>query len=100
MNKIILFSIIAILYSANLHAVEKKKCNELEGFKKIGKDSIEYINCLTNKIKNKKKFKLNTDSKITDLITGKEKLKIPNPITGLKKIGNALKPDIKSFQKK
>ena len=43
--------------------------------------------------KNKKKIKLNTDSKLTDLLTGKKKVKIPNPINGLKKIGKALKPD-------
>ena len=41
----------------------------------------------------KKKLKLNTDSKLTDLITGKKKMKLPNPINGLKKIGKALKPD-------
>ena len=94
MNKIMLFSIIAILYSANVHAVEEKKCNELEGFKKIGKDSMEYIKCL----KSKKRFKLNTESRLTDVITGKEKLKLPNPLTGLKKLGNALKPDMEKIK--
>jgi len=77
---------------------KKKKCNELEGFKKIGKDTKEYIKCL----KSKKSFKLNTDSRLTDVFTGKEKIKIPNPLTGLKKLGNAIKPDMmeKSAEKK
>ena len=40
----------------------------------------------------KKKFKLNTESKLTDILTGKKEFKLPNPLNGLKKIGKALKP--------
>ena len=80
----------------NLSA-EEKKCIEMEGAKRIGKDSIEYVKCLGEKIKGSasnedSKFKLNTDSKLTEIIKGKEKIKIPNPITGLKNIGKALRP--------
>ena len=82
--------------SSNLSA-EDKKCIDMEGAKRIGKDSIEYAKCLGKKLKSSatnedSKFKLNTDSKLTEIIKGKEKIKIPNPITGLKNIGKALKP--------
>jgi len=33
-----------------------------------------------------------TDSKLTRWITGKEKMKIPNPVTGVKNVGKAIKP--------
>ena len=46
----------------------------------------------------KPEVKFNTDSKLTRIITGKEKLKIPNPVKGLKNIKNALKPK-ESFTK-
>jgi hypothetical protein len=50
---------------------------------------------LTDLVTGKKniKLKLNTDSKLTDLVTGKKKFKLPNPMNGLKKIGIALKPN-------
>ena len=66
--KIIIFITITILASSNLHAVEK--CKDLPGFKKVGKDSIDYLKCLANKgkkeFKGEGKLKLNTDSKLTD----------------------------------
>jgi hypothetical protein len=96
MKKIILISLVGALISLNAYAAEKKKCSDLDGFKKIGKDSVEYIKCLAAS----QKFKLKTDSKVTEIITGKEKLKIPNPLTGLKKLGKAIKPDMDAFKKK
>jgi len=45
------------------------------------------------KNKDKKKPKFNTDSTMINWIKNKDK-KIPNPISGLKKVGKALKPDI------
>ena len=86
MNKI--FIILILLISLTHNAFAKQKCSDLPGFKKVGKDSIEYIKCL----KDSKKLKLKTESKLTDVITGKEKLKLPNPLDGLKSIGKALKP--------
>ena len=97
MKKIILLYIISIFFSVNLYAVEHKKCSELEGFKKLGKGTAEFHACLKNKAK--KKFKLNTDSKLTDLMTGKAKFKLPNPLTGLKNVANALKPSKKASEK-
>jgi|TARA_B110000971_G_C19918832_1_gene458163 hypothetical protein len=103
MKKMFIFVLIAGFLNVSLQAVEKKKCSELEGFKKIGKDSGEYIQCLADNIKIKSKDGkiFNTDSKLTDLITGKKKWSesIPNPITGIKNIGKALKPDMKAFEK-
>ena len=55
--------------SSKIHA--EQRCKDLPGFKKIGKDSAEYIECLLNKAKEVKKdgkFKLKTDSKLTDWI--------------------------------
>ena len=94
MKKIILLSLISIFFSMNMYAVEKKKCSELEGFKKLGKKTGEYLNCLKTNTKGENKFKFNTESKLTNLITGKEKIKLPNPINALKKIGKAVKPEI------
>ena len=93
MKKILLVITMLISTSVYINAKEHS-CKDLPGFKKLGKDSAEYFNCL----KKKRSFKLNTDSKLTDIITGKEKLKIPNPITGLKKLGNALKPDMEKIK--
>jgi hypothetical protein len=87
MKKILL--IFAILITSFTYANSEQKCKDLPGFKKIGKDSQEFLKCLADN-----NIKINTDSKLTDLITGKEKIKIPNPITGLKNIGKALKPSI------
>ena len=101
MKKIILLTLIASFLNVNAYAVEEKKCNELEGFKKMGKSSIEYVNCLSAKVKSSSKFKLNTKSTLTDWITGKKKISdsTPNPITGLKNIGKALKPDMKPLKR-
>ena len=103
------FIIISIfLLNFNLYS-EEKKCIELKGAKTINKESSEYFKCIAGKMKPKlntdskltdiiegkrkiKKPTFNTDSKLTDVITGKEKIKIPNPMTGLKNIGKALKP--------
>ena len=38
--------------------------------------------------------KLNTDSKVVDWIKGKKKIKMPNPLNGLSKLGKAVKPSI------
>lgn len=84
MNKILIIAIICLSASV---ASAKEKCSDLPGFKKVGKDSVEYLKCLKGK-----KIKLNTESKLTDWLTGKEKFKVPNPINGIKKIGKALKP--------
>ena len=87
MNKIFLLILMLLVSSVSVNA--KQKCSDLEGFKNIEK-SKEYFDCL--KSKSKGKFKLNTDSKLKDWITGKEKFKLPNPATGMKKIGEAIKP--------
>ena len=65
------------------------KCKDLPGFKTIGKDSAEYIKCLTSK---GGALKLNTESKLTSMLSGKKKIKFPNPLNGLKNIGKAIKP--------
>ena len=84
MKKILLIFTIFIITSTYVNS--KENCKGLPGFKNIN-ESTEYAKCLT-----KGKFKLNTDSKLTNIIKGKEKLKIPNPVKGLKKIGKALTP--------
>ena len=86
MNKLLILVTLFISATTFVHA--KQKCSDLPGFKTLGKDSLEYIKCL----KGNNKIKLNTDSKLTNIVKGKEKLKIPNPINGLKAIGKALKP--------
>ena len=73
MKKIILLFIAISLYSFHAHSAEHKKVL----------DPIKF-----------KLPKLNTDSKLVDWINGKEKIKIPNPITGLKNIGKAVTPDL------
>ena len=88
MKKILLIAL--ILITASTYVSAQQNCKDLPGFKIIGKDTPEYLKCL----KGQKKIKLNTDSKLTDLIAGKEKLKLPNPINGLKNIKKALKPSI------
>ena len=60
------------MYAANLNAEEN--CKDLPGFKKIGKDSIQYMRCIANKSKkigSESIKKLNTDSKLTDWIKKK-----------------------------
>ena len=86
MKKLLILSILFITTSSYVSA--EKKCSDLPGYKKIGKGSVEYLKCLNKD----GKFKLKTESKLTDIITGKEKLKLPNPMNGLKAIGKALKP--------
>ena len=60
-NKI-LISLILIFSITTLQA--KEKCKDLPGYKKVGKNSIDVIKCLTKE----NKFKLNTNSKLTDWI--------------------------------
>tara|TARA_Y200000002_G_scaffold368374_1_gene361363 strand:+ start:98 stop:328 length:231 start_codon:yes stop_codon:yes gene_type:complete len=73
MKRIFLVFILIISYSSNIYA--EQKCRDLPGFKKIGKDSAEYIECLAKKAKEELtgegKIKLNTDSKLTDWIKKK-----------------------------
>jgi len=88
MKKIFIISTLLITSFTYVNATQH--CKELPGFKKIGKGSLEYIKCQSNQ---KTDIKFNTDSTFTDVVTGKKKIKIPNPLTGLKNIGKALKPD-------
>jgi len=85
MNKI--FLIVLILIGTSAHVNAKENCKLLSGYEKNGKNSADFIKCLKET-----KIKLNSDSKLTRIITGKEKLKIPNPLSGLKSLGKALKP--------
>ncbi|MDB9744584.1 hypothetical protein OAA82_01335 [Pelagibacteraceae bacterium] len=85
MKKLLILSILFITTSSYVSA--EKKCSDLPGFEKIGKDTAEYLECVNKKAS----LKLNTESKLTDVVSGKEKLKLPNPINGLKAIGRALK---------
>ena len=97
MKKIFLISIILVATSLTANANQKHK--NLPRSEKIEKNTdLRLVNVIKDEkeitsTKLKKKLKLNTDSKLTDLLTGKKKVKIPNPINGLKKIGKALKPD-------
>ena len=86
MKKLFILTIILVSSSYNVYA--EQNCKELPGFKKLGKDSGEYFKCL----KNSKKLKLKTESKLTDVLTGKKEFRLPNPLNGLKKVGRALKP--------
>jgi len=88
MKKILLISLV-ILTTSTYVSAEPVKCRDLPGFKTIGKDSAEYIKCLTGK---NGAFKLNTESKLTSILSGKKKVKFPNPLNGLKNIGKAIKP--------
>ena len=85
LRKLIVISILSFL-SFNAYAVEK--CRDLPGFKTLGKDTAEYLECLAKK----PNLQIKTESKMTDIVTGKKKFKLPNPINGLKNIGKALKP--------
>ena len=97
MKKIFLISIILVATSLTANANQKHK--NLPRSEKIEKNTdLRLVNVIKDEkeitsTKLKKKLKLNTDSKLTDLLTGKKKVKIPNPMNGLKKIGKALKPD-------
>jgi hypothetical protein len=101
MKKTILITLIYIFFNLNVYAATDKNCKELPGFKKIGKGSTEYMDCLADKVKKSGKFKLNTKSKLTDWITGKKDIidSIPNPKTGLINLGKAVKPDLKPLGK-
>ena len=83
-----IFLITALLFISTTYVSAEQKCTDLPGYKKIGKDSKEFLNCVAKS----KKFKLKTDSKLTDIVTGKEKIKIPNPVNGAKAFWNAIKP--------
>ena len=91
MKKIII--IIIFFFGTTSFVFSKENCKELPGFKKIGKESVEYIKCLT-KINQIGKIKLKTESKLTDIIKGEKKLKLPNPMNGLRAIGKAIKPSV------
>ena len=72
MKNIFYIIIFSLLINTGLFA--KQKCDELPGFKKIGKNSEEYIKCMAKKTKElgiKGLKKLNTDSKLTDWIKKK-----------------------------
>jgi hypothetical protein len=73
--KKILF-IFIIYFASIVYSSAEQKCNELPGFKKLGKDSIEYVKCLKKSAKKSGKFKLKTESKLTNWI----KKKINNPL--------------------
>ena len=49
MNKIILITVLLFSMSINLRA--NVNCKDLPGFKKIGKDSLEYTKCIAKKSK-------------------------------------------------
>jgi len=69
-----IFYIIIFSLLINFSLFADQKCNELPGFKKIGKDSEDYIKCMAKKTKelSKKGFnKLNTESKLTNWIKKK-----------------------------
>jgi hypothetical protein len=87
MKKIISLLFVGILYSANLYAEEVKNCKDVKVDKKLGK-GLSGIKCLAAD----GKFKLKTESTLTDWISGEKKFKFPNPITGIKNIGKALDP--------
>jgi len=116
MKKIFLISIILVATSLTANANQKHK--NLPSSEKIEKNTdLRLVGVIkdekeitSTKLKKKlklntdskltdlvtgknKKLKLNTDSKLTDLISGKKKIKLPNPMNGLKKIGKALKPN-------
>jgi len=88
MKKIII--IIVFFFGTTSLGFSKENCKELPGFKTIGKESVEYIKCLT-KIG---KIKLKTESKLTDIVKGEKKLKLPNPMNSLRAIGKAIKPSV------
>ena len=48
--KKILF-IFIIYFTSIVYSSAEQKCNELPGFKKLGKDSIEYVKCLKESAK-------------------------------------------------
>ena len=66
--------ITTLVFATCLKAVAEENCKDLPGFKKVDKDSVNYIKCITKKSKQVGKKglkKLNTDSKLTDWIKKK-----------------------------
>ena len=72
MREFIIIGILIIFTSLSVSA--EIDCKNLPGFKKVGKDSLEYTKCIAKKGKvlgEKSLKKLNTDSKLTDWIKKK-----------------------------
>ena len=72
MNKFYLIGILIIFTTLEVSA--EVDCKNLPGFKKVGRDSVEYTKCIAKKGKKlgeKGLKKLNTDSKLTDWIKKK-----------------------------
>ena len=72
MKKFYIIKILIVFISLNVSA--EVDCKNLPGFKKVGKESIEYTKCIAKKGKElgeKGLKKLNTDSKLTDWIKKK-----------------------------
>jgi hypothetical protein len=76
MKKILIIAI--IYFGSSSYILAENNCKDLPGFKKVGKDSQDYIKCLADKvtkvtkdITGGNKFKLNTDSKFTDWLKKK-----------------------------
>jgi len=72
MKKFYIIGILIIFTTLDVSA--EVDCKNLPGFKKVGKDSVEYTKCIAKKGKELGKKglkKLNTDSKLTDWIKKK-----------------------------
>ena len=72
MKKFYIIGILIIFTTLDVSA--EVDCKNLPGFKKVGKDSVEYTKCIAKKGKELGKKglkKLNTDSKLTDWIQKK-----------------------------
>ena len=72
MKKFYIIGILIIFTTLDVSA--EVDCKNLPGFKKVGKDSIEYTKCIAKKGKElgeKSLKKLNTDSKLTNWIKKK-----------------------------
>ena len=72
MKKFYIIGILIIFTTLDVSA--EVDCKNLPGFKKVGKDSVEYTKCIAKKGKElgeKSLKKLNTDSKLTDWIKKK-----------------------------
>ena len=65
------FLIFIFIFSFKSNVFAEENCKDLQGFKKLGKGSVEYTKCIAKKGKElgeKGLKKLNTDSKLTDWI--------------------------------
>ena len=72
MKKFYIIGILIIFTTLDVSA--EVDCKNLPGFKKVGKDSVEYAKCIAKKGKElgeKGLKKLNTESKLTDWIKKK-----------------------------